>query len=532
MGMSPGWRPSLSASESASTPVPDADSLCALRITSREAVPLAPSVVEGSAELLGLPAQDRSRLGTLVVEVIEALVREAFELRDDVELEVEVLRVPGDLRVVIRDQGAPLDFGAGYPPRVAELVRLGFADDLSFVHEGRNGNRTEISKHLKYARVGEDAQFVAEVEADPTPEPTIGEDGQVVVDLRAMTPDDVLEVARLFYRTYGYTVAYAPVVYEPELLAELVASGKHVGTIAVAPDGRVVGHIASDVHDSTATTGKIGLLAVDQNFRRHNITARLVFTHFARLLEQGFVGQYTEAVTVHVGSQKATLRGGGYESGLMLAAQSNDLDFKGFDTDEKSRKAVMLFYCSFGNTPERDVYVPPTYADVIRRIYAEGKLPRTVHSEYLRRPEVPMAPARIKLKLNHETGVGWIYVDSYGEGFLEALQTQVHQLQTNRFDQILVVLPLSDPLTQHFGSGLLEIGLSFGGVYPEYGDGDVLVLQNLNNVELRPDEILVASPLGEYIRDFVLDDQQRAADRAARRDRNRASMSRIFEVLD
>jgi hypothetical protein len=508
------------------------ESLCRLHVQSRQAVSLVPGLVEHSADLLGLAPSDRVRLQALVVEVLEAVVKDAFESGEEVDLDLEVAREPGDLKLVLRDRGAPLDFGAGYPPRVADLIRLGFADGLVFANEGRAGNRTEITKHLKYETVGDDEQFIAETEADPTPAPTVGEDGQVVVDIRAMTPDDVVGVARLFYRCYGYTVAYAPVVYEPERLAELVASGKHLGTVAVSPEGRIVGHLASEVQRPGAITGKIGLLAVDPGYRQHKLSMRIGFAHVTRLIELGFVGQYTEAVTVHLGSQKAALRGGGHEVGLLLAAQSNELDFRGFESDEKARKALLLFYGAFGQTPQRTVYSPPTYREVVQRIYSEGNLPRTVHADFERHPDVADGPSRFRLMLRHETGVAMVFVESYGQDFVGSLQEQVRQLRLNRFELILVILPLGDPATSYFGSGLQEIGLSFSGIYPEYDDGDVLVLQNLNNVEVKPEEINVASDMGTFLRDFVLADYRRAGERLAQLERSRAHMARIYEALD
>ncbi len=509
-----------------------AESLCRLHVTSRQAVALAPAIVGGSSELLGVAPADRARLSAIVAEVIDAVLKDAYEPHEDIDLEVEVLRAPGDIRLVLRDKGAPLDFGTGYPPRVADLIRLGFADDLAFVNEGRSGNRTEISKHLKYATVGDDQTFISETEADPTPEPTLDEKGEVVVDIRPMRPSDVVGVARLFYRTYGYTVAYAPVVYEPERLAELVESGQHLATIAETPDGRIVGHLASEVQHPDAITGKIGLLAVDPLYRRHNLSMRMGFAHIARLLELGFVGQYTEAVTVHLGSQKAALRGGGHEVGLLLAAQSNELDFKGFEADANTRKAVVLFYGSFGNTPEREVYAPPTYGEVVRRIYREGNIKRTVHSEYPRDVDVSGISTRFKLRLGHQTGLAWVYVEAYGQDFLPSLQAQIDQLRINRYEQILVVLPMSNPLTQYFGSGLQEIGLSFSGIYPEYENGDILVLQSLNNVEVKPEEIQVASDMGQFLLDFVLKDYEEVATRMAQRSRSHATMARIYEALD
>ena len=156
-------------------------------------------------------------------------------------------------------------------------------------------------------------------------------------------------MARLFYRTYGYTVAYAPVVYEPERLAELVTSGQHLATVAVSPDGRIVGHLASECatrchHREDRSARRRPL------YRRHKLSLRIGFAACRAAAGVGFVGQYTEAVTVHLGSQKAAL-GGAHEVGLLLAAQSNELDFRGFDADEQARKALMLFYGSFGEPP-------------------------------------------------------------------------------------------------------------------------------------------------------------------------------------
>ena len=45
-------------------------------------------------------------------------------------------------------------------------------------------------------------------------------------------------------------------------------------------------------------------------------------------------------------------------------------------------------------------------------------------------------------------------------------------------------------------------------------------------------EINVASDMGTYLRDFVLEDYRRAAERVAQRERSRAHMARIYEALD
>ncbi len=504
--------------------------LCSLTITTRESQPLAAGVVAEAADLLGLDVSERTRLRTLVTEVVDSIVADSFGGQEGIDLTLTVERTPGGFTVTIRDRGAPTGFGSGtYPPRIADLVRLGFADDLKIVHEGLAGNRTQISKHLHYALVTEDEDFgagaavVEDIELDA--------EGQLLVDVRPMTVDDVVGVARLFYRTYGYSATYAGLVYEPARLAEYVAAGRHLATVAVTSSGRIVAHLASEVESPVAITGRIGLLAVEPAFRQHGLAMRVGFAHLQRLIEHGFVGQFSEAVTLHTGSQRAALKSGGHEVGLILAAQSSELDFRGFEANAERRKSVMLFYGGFGATPERTIYAPPIYNDVITRIVSEAALPREVVSGWEKGPKDLPAKSNFRLDVHHESNVAIIQVASYGADFVAALQDRVAQLRLNRFDLILVSFPLNNPGTGYFAAGLHELGLSFCGLYPEYDDGDVLMLQSLNNVEIVADDIQAASPLGEYLRDVVLGDYEQAAALSARRRRSRTHMARIYEAL-
>lgn len=506
------------------------ESLCKLHIQSRPSIDLVSGLVDSSAEMLGLGAAARIRLQALTLEVLVAVVQDAFADTEEIDLEVEAMRTAGALKIVLRDRGAPLNFGAGgYPPRVADLIRLGFADGLEFANEGRAGNLTTIAKSLKFKSV--DDEFIAETKASPSPEPVLDSDGKAEIEVRAMTTDDVVGVARLFYRCYGYSAAYAPVVYQPDRLRELIEDGLHIATVAVAPDGTIVGHVATHVRTAEAKVGEVGLYAVDPRYRKLGVGMKLSLGHAARLFEGGFNGQFARAVTVHNRSQKAALMAGGKEMGVTLAAQPGDLQFRGFDADDQYRKAVVTFYTSFGGTPERTVYVPQTYADIVTRIYEHANLPRTVVSGFEREPQIEAEFSVFNVRLGSETGLSVLEVQTFGRDFLESLQAQVRQLRLNRFGLIVVAFPLGDPLTAHFAAGLHELGLSFSAILPEYDNGDVLWLQSLNNVDFLPDQVRVASEFGEFLRDFVVDDLQAAMNLQETRDRSRAAMSRIYEAL-
>lgn len=508
--------------------MPVGSTACSLHLTDRGAAALVAQFTSDAVQMLGLDRLAGSRLGTLAQEVVGCVIDDAFDPDAPLDVDVVVEREPGSLCVAIEDRGAPSSFARGdYPPTVADLVRLGFADDLVVRTEGRRGNRTEIRKNLRYSSLAEDPAFAAEAAAEAPLDPANEE-----ITIRAMVEEDVLGVARLFFRCYGYTAYQASIVYEPDRLAEYVRAGRHVATVAVTANGRVVGHLASEVDEPGATTGRIGLLAVDPAYRSRKLSSQLGLPHVVRLLELGFVGQYTEAVTVHDRSQRAALAAGGHECGVMLAAQQPSMDFHGLGGEGDHRRAVMVVFGSFAPIPERVSYVPQAYADVARRIYDEAGLPRTIRTATPRDEQALAEQTSFTLQLKHEASVAFVGVTAYGRDFDEQLLVQLEQLRLNHFDVIQLFLPLSDPATAHFGGGLHEMGLSLTGIYPEYGDGDMLVLQCLNNVAVDPDQIVVASDFGRWLLDVVLADRQTAADRQVMRMRSRTRMARVFEALE
>lgn len=506
---------------------------CVLHLSARPGVPLVAGLVAESADLLGLGPSERSRLRTFVQEVVEAIVTDSFEGDTTIDLDVSVERRPGGLAIVIDDRGAPSKLSHGeYPPRIADLIRLGFADEVSVHSEGVSGNHTVIRKDLPFPSLTDSEDFGAAVESSPAEAVELDDEGRPVLDIRAMTPEDVLEVARLFYRVYGYSLVHSPIVYEPERLAEHVRAGQHLGTVAVTSSGRIIGHVSSTI-EAGRRTGRIGFLAVEPSYRKLHVATMLGYAHFERLLEHGIIGQFTEAVTVHTGSQTVALRSGGHEVGMLLAAQHADMQYQGIVTKEDERHAVMLIYGSLaGPGPERTVHVPAAFTGIATDLYQRAKLPRVLPVTDPRPPRELPETSRFDVRLSHESGVARLTVERYGLDFDRALQTQLNTLRVNRYDLIWVYLPLSDPLTGFFGNGLHELGLSFSGIYPEYtAEGDVLVMQCLNNVEFDPAEIKVASPFGEQLRDFVMADYERARDSSSRLMRSRAQMARFYEAL-
>jgi serine/threonine-protein kinase RsbW len=85
---------------------------------------------------------------------------------------------------------------------------------------------------------------------------------------------------------------------------------------------------------------------------------------------------------------------------------------------------------------------------------------------------------------------------------------QLKHLTLERLDCIYVDLPLRQRGAGAMAGELRKLGFFFGCLIPEYGDGDVLRLQYLNNVEIAQDDIKTASELGRRLLDATFSDMK------------------------
>lgn len=498
-----------------------------LRMTLEHAKTLgvAARTIADTAATLGLGGVERTQLEALLSEALTTVIADSFEGSDSIDVDVVVAHEPGELEVVLKQRGAPSTYVTGQLPlRLETLLGLGYADSMQFLSDGVRGSELRVTRAIHGPSLVESQEFVSDSAGDEQPQ---GIDGVVI---RPIEPDDVVQVARLYFRTYGYTKIGSPWIYTPEVFRHKLAEGLHPAVVAERPDGRIVGHlgILRSAPDSATASG--GPIAVDPDCRRMGLADRMALAFYPAVLSLGLRGTYSEAVTAHPASQKSALKVGGREVGLVLGRQPADLDFLGFDGPKGMRRAVMVLYSSFGGSAESTVHVPARYRDITSRIYELSGLPRTIESSMGRPPADLPAESRFTTELTAVTKFARIDVESYGVDFVEALQGLVLRFQREQFEVVTVHLPLADPLTCYFGAGLSELGLSFNAVFPEQRNGDHLVL-GACSTEQDPETIAVASEFGRELRDFVVAERGRVLGSQEQRARSRASMARILDSL-
>ncbi len=147
------------------------------------------------------------------------------------------------------------------------------------------------------------------------------------------------------------------------------------------------------------------------------------------------------------------------------------------------------------------MYAPARHRDIIGQILSTSG----IHGELTNAPLPALEPStRIDVHVREDHNQAIMSVETFGREFIETIRDQLHRFCEQQRECIYVDLPLVDPATAHLGDELDEMGFFFGGIFPNLrGNGDVLRLQFLNNVNVHIEDIQVASDLGRRLLDYI-----------------------------
>ncbi|MHB8084906.1 MAG: GNAT family N-acetyltransferase [Dehalococcoidia bacterium] len=469
-----------------------------------EFLPAAITFVRDLSAMLGLADADTMRLELVVEEACMNVIEHAFEPGEQGSFDIVISRKPGQVVVAVEDSGLPFDFkkiDTDKESGLGTMLMKAFADEIRFLNLGRGGKRVELVKNLPYKDI--DA-YLTEAEKKSAP-PTEPAQENIAITIRLMKPDDSVDLSRCVYRCYGYTYANGD-VYFPDRVRELLESGLLISHVALNPEGEVIGHLAIRKEHPDDRVGERGQAVVDPRYRGHGLLNKLLTAVIEHARGVGMYGTYSEGVTVHTFSQKAAIAAGGRETGILLGFTPATMFFKKIQEGERQqRQAIVLIYTRLNDEPWRDVYPPFHHEGIIRRIYETNSYRRNIRSAADVREPVELAlSSLVDISVQAEAGRAFMHVTQYGADLEDLVKFRLRELCLRRVDCIYLDLPLSHPATQRFCANLEMLGFFFGGIIPEFSDGDMLRLQYLNNVDVDPANIQIALDFGKELLNYVV----------------------------
>jgi GNAT superfamily N-acetyltransferase len=465
-----------------------------------EMIPAVTSAVREAATCYGLSPDAADELR----EACEALLRRVSETPDDPDggqFKVTVGHAPGRVVVQIDDHGEPYELADDAPSDPQAAIHepsqlLDFmherVDRIDYLYRGREGNRIELTKRI----AGDDAGREEPVHPQDI-------DPDQPVEVRPMVEADAIPFVRNVYRSFGYTYS-GEWAYHAEEVSRQVKAGVLNAWVATTRDGTVVGHAAIERDPPTARLGEGGAAVVDPAFRHHGISLKLGMAALEWTKEQELVALLAYTTTRHPQSQKTCVDLGGRELALLMGYIPASIRYRSIGEGDES-SGVLVMYLGLGPDPDHEVHAPPQHREMLERIYEGCKL-NGRFVDHGGRAE-PSGPTRVDISIEASRSLARLDVTQIGSDFGEAMGLQLERLERGGITTAYVDLPLSRPETPSACDELERLGFFFAGAFPsDEASGWRLRLQYLDpEMEIKGDQVQVASDFATELRDYVLD---------------------------
>jgi hypothetical protein len=326
------------------------------------------------------------------------------------------------------------------------------------------------------------------------------------VAIRFLEPHESEVLVELIKESYGDSYD-AEWVHEAHTIAERIRNNTLRSVIGQLADGTILGHMALMVEESDERVVHAGLAVVRDAARGHHVFERLKLFASQWATEAGYLGIFSEATAAHPYSQKANIKLGAHETGILLGWIPDTVHNSAAVNLEEYRQSVVLYYLKLNRGELRDMYVPTKYREVVQKILDVSGL----HAVIAKRPTNVTVPSEtifsIEEKADHNSAI--IHVSEPGLDFAEAVEhTRNTLMVSERRDATYLDVPLDLPHTEIvLNNHVSDWSFSFAGIFPnKLRHGDVLRLQAFNGVALHSADIVTASDHGRELLDYVLAD--------------------------
>ena len=472
-----------------------------------EYVPIAVASVWKIADILGFTVEEAEQLMLAVREAGTNVTEHAYNRGEDATFDVIFERIPGGIRVEVKDMGLPFD-----PDRIPEYVAptdadtlttagLGvflmraMVDECTFVNLGPGGKQTQLVKYRKSASAPRPEPDLH----DEPPEPAIRE--TVEFDVRRMRDDEAIEVSRCAYKSHGYTF-FDDHIYYPHRLVELNRTGELISVVAVTRDGDFMGHSALHFPYADARIAEFTFAFVNVEYRGRGALTRLLEFLLTVESPRPLEGVYAYAVANHPMTQKSNMRHGLNTCGIFLATSPASWKFKGIPGNANQRISVVLDF-KYTMAPEtRTLYPPARHAAMIAKLFANvGASPRFAVASA--GAPAPTGESEIHTDSSPSENCAEIFIARYGADTVCQVRRLVRRFCLEKMAAINLFLSLEDPATQHLTAEFEKMGFFFAGILPRDRFGDTLCLQYLNNVDFDYSAVTAYSEMAKDLLSYI-----------------------------
>lgn len=471
--------------------------------------PIAQALVREAAGKCGFEGASLGQIDIAVEEAVTNVMKHSYDAEENSTFEIVCEPIPEGIQIIIKDMGIPFD-----PSRIPHYKSSKILEDLStaglgvhlmkammdevtFHNLGPEGRETRLVKHLR----GKPGPGPGAQAAVPEAEPAVLKE-KINYTVRRMEENEAIEVSRCAYKSHGYSF-FDDHIYYPERLVELNRTGEMVSAVAVTEDQKFMGHACLLFQDARDLIAELTFVFINVEYRGQGAFNKLVEYLFSAPKKRKLSAIYGYAVSNHVFTQKASVRYGIKDCGILLATSPASWKFKGISGDPTQRISVILSIKYMEPPGKQTLFAPMHHKDMIERLFKNIGADHTFLLPNGSQAELPAGPSAIETSVNKSEGCAEIYLSRCGAQAAQEVRKLLRRFCLDQIASINLFLNMQDPAAALLTKEFEKLGFFFAGILPCSRIGEALILQYLNNVDLDYSKITAYSEAAQEILAYI-----------------------------
>ena len=275
--------------------------------------------------------------------------------------------------------------------------------------------------------------------------------------IRTMKPEDAAQVVALVRKCYGDSYPNK-IMYRPEEISAALRSGLMQSVIAVDTSGFVIGHCALTFPSPESPLPEAGKMIVDPDSRGQHLSNLLAEHRRAVAIDNGLIGYWSECVTNHPFSQHEIIDSGGVETGVFIAREPSSLHMSGVNNVTDVRLSLMAYYVPTKVAPERTLYLPDRYGDIVAGLAEKLEISRKI----VREAACCESETVYEYTASPDDQFAQIVVSNIGTDIGETITGLVNLLKAQGIAVFHLDIPLGKPNALHAVDMLESLGFFWG----------------------------------------------------------------------
>ena len=476
-------------------------------------LPAVRSFVREIALTAGLLPGEADKMTLAVDEAVSNVIEHALLPEDKDVFDIVCKVSPFELEVVVKDKGYPFSPEKVEEFSVEEILKgkepsgLGLflmkhsVDDITFHNNGFGGKEVCLIKYIDHKHI---EKYFKDPDVKPYEKPSGPVQGpakKISYRVELLNTENAIEVSQCAYRTYVYNYVHE-LIYYPERIAEMNKSKKLISAVAINEDtGEIASHAALVVSRGKNIV-ELGVAFTKPEFRHQGCFNRICKYLMSVAKKEEIKGIYATAVTIHPFSQKAILKNGFKECGILIGMAYATM-FRDSLEHGRQRESTVLLFHDIKQLLDKPLYAPERHKEILKALYSNMGLP--VKWREIKKPRKATFRRRhsvIETKIDSMMGRADIYVMEYGSDILKELRRILGDLVRAKAKVIYLCLDLCSPLTAILLDDIEKMDFMFAGVLPS-GARQNLILQNLTDIRIDYDKICTSSDFASELLSYI-----------------------------